>query len=229
MIGFLKHWREARAQAAAKRAELESRFNAFLRETQPLVPRGSKHPTAALYRHAWKRASVLGFLYQQRLDERLTAQFKELEKLAGERYFEVAPVTLYGKAPLMLAGKSSDRLLEFETQRLFPTEGKQQRIRPLACIYIGRCKQGRVYVGQTVGPPEGRWLQHRVGRTGPYKKEDKYVKWEVIEEAVDPAKLNERESYHIGFYNADKEGYNDTRGNHLGAYERGRAERLRKS
>jgi hypothetical protein len=105
-----------------------------------------------------------------------------------------------------------DGLLEFEKQRLFPSEEKQ-RIRPLACIYIGTCDQGRIYVGQTVGAPESRWVQHRFGATGPFKKGVQYVEWKVIEGGIDPAKLDERESYYIGLYDANKTGYNDTQGN----------------
>jgi hypothetical protein len=80
-------------------------------------------------------------------------------------------------------------------------------------------------VGQTVGPPEYRWVRHRLGSTGPFKKGKQYVEWKVVEGPIDPGKLDERESYYIGLYNADKEGYNDTRGNDWQAYERGQAER----
>jgi len=109
--------------------------------------------------------------------------------------------------------KTAARLLEIEKQRLFPTEGKQ-RIRPLACIYIGTCeKTGRVYIGQTVGPPRFEGFSIVVAGTGPFKKGALYVQWRTLEGPVDPAKLNERESYYIGLYNADQEGYNDTKGN----------------
>ena len=227
IAGFFKRWRNARAEAAAKRAGLRSNFESFLRETELLVPQGSKHPKAALYRHAWKRAAVLGFIHQQRSDQTLTIQFKEFEKLAAKQYFKVAPETLYGKAPLKMGEKTATRLLEFEKARLFPTEREQVRARPLACIYIGTCENGRVYVGQTVGPPEVRWVQHRFGGTGPFKTVELYVEWKVVEGEIDPAKLDERESYYIGFYNADKEGYNDSKGNDWKAYERGRGERNR--
>jgi hypothetical protein len=118
------------------------------------------------------------------------------------------------------------RLLEIEMQRLFPSR-ENQRARPLACIYIGRCEQGRAYVGQTVGAPESRWVQHRFGGTGPFKKGEQYVRWEVIEGSIDPAKLDELESYYIGFFDANKNGYNDTQGNDWRAYQRGQADRLK--
>ncbi len=223
--GFFKRWRDARADAAVKRAEFDRIFEDFLRETAPLVPQDSKHPKAALYRHAWKRAAILGIIYQQRLDDLLAARFKEFETRAATRYFKVAPDGLYGKAPLRMSEKTGTHILEFEKQRLFPTEGRPARARPLACIYIGTCEQGHVYVGQTVGAPESRWVQHRFGGTGPFKKGALYVKWKVIEGEVDPSILDERESYYIGLYDANKNGYNDTIGNNWQAYERGQAER----
>jgi hypothetical protein len=222
LAGFFQRWRDARAEAAAKHADLQLRFESFLLETEPFVPE-SKHRKAALYRHAWKRAAVLGIIYQERSDPALAAHFAELEKLAGERYFQVAPQTLYGKPPLQMGEKTGARLLEIERQRLFPCEEKQ-RIRPLACIYIGICEQGRVYVGQTVGAPESRWVQHRFGGTGPFKKGMQYVEWKVIEGGIDPAKLDERESYYIGLYNAYTKGYNETQGNDWRAYQRGQAD-----
>jgi hypothetical protein len=187
----------AREGAVKERAEFGAIFNSFLLETKPLVSPGSRHPEAALYRHAWRRAAILGIIYQQRSDPVRTEQFRELEKIASKRYFEVAPSGLYGKAPLVMNERSGIRLLEFEKKRLFPTENKQGRNRPFACIYIGTCA-GRAYVGQTVGAPEYRWTQHRFGRTGPFKNGELYVDWKVIEGEVDLPKLNERESYYIG-------------------------------
>lgn len=224
-VGFLQRWRDARAKAAAERADLQRHFDIFLRETEPFVPK-SPHPKAALYRHAWKRAAVLGIIHQQQSDHARAAHYQQLEKLAGEQYFKVAPETLYGKAPLRMGEKTGMRLLEMEMQRLFPTREKQ-RARPLACIYIGTCDQGRVYVGQTVGAPEYRWVQHRCGGTGPFKKGEQYVRWEVIEGGIDPAKLNEREAYYIGLYDAHQNGYNETEGNDWQAYQRGVADRSR--
>jgi hypothetical protein len=223
--GFFRRWREARAEAAAKHAEFERLFDDFLRETAPLVPKNSSHPKAALYRHAWKRACVLGIIYQQRSDELLAGRFREFETHAAKRYFEAAPKGLYGKAPLQFGEKTGARLLEFEKRRLFPSDEK--RPRPLACIYIGECENERVYVGQTVGAPESRWVQHRFGGTGPFKTGALYVRWKVVEGESDLSKLDERESYYIGLYDANKNGYNDTMGNDWQAYERGCAERYK--
>ena len=232
MAGIIRRWLDARAEAAAKRAELQNLFESFLQETEPLVPQASKHPKAALYRHAWKRACVLEILYQHNSSaspdyQKLASRYGEFRAIASEKYYRVAPEGPYGKRRLEMGEKAATRLLEFEAQRLAPTEVRQTRFRPLACIYIGRCEQGRVYVGQTVGPPESRWVQHRTGSTGPFKDGERYVEWKVVEGPIDPAKLDERESYYIGLHNADVEGYNDTKGNDWQAYERGRAERKR--
>jgi hypothetical protein len=225
--GIIKRWRHTRAEAAAKRSELEQLFESFLHETEPPSPQAPKHPKAALYRHAWKRAAVLEIIYQQKADQSLAIQFRDFQQLASSRYYKVAPDGPFGKVKLVMGEKAAARLLEFEIQRLSPIKGKQAS--PLACIYAGICEQGRVYVGQTVGAPEARWVQHRFGRTGPFKGEQQYVEWKVVEGAIDPAKLDERESYYIGFYAADTEGYNATRGNDWRAYERGQAERDRLS
>jgi hypothetical protein len=108
--GFFQRWRTARAEAAAKRADLQRRFDAFLLETEPFISE-SPYPKAALYRHAWKRAAVLGIIYQRLSDPARVAHFRELERLAGERYFQVAPETLYGKAPLRMGDKDWDASL----------------------------------------------------------------------------------------------------------------------
>ena len=65
IAGLFKRWREARVEATAIRAHLQSLFESFLLETQPLVPRAPKHLEAALYRYAWKRAAVLEVLHQR--------------------------------------------------------------------------------------------------------------------------------------------------------------------
>ncbi len=229
MIGLIKGWLERRAKAASQRKELMQKFESFLEETAPLVPRENKHPKAALYRHAWRRATVLNFLYKERSNQHLADQYSQLEKFAGERYFSVAPETLYGKAPLQMGEKTATRLLEFERRRLFPNEVKSPP-RPLACIYMGKSiEDGRVYVGQTVGAPEFRHSQHRENRTGPFKDGNKYVEWKIIEGEVDPTKLNERESYWIGYYDAYKAGYNDTTGNNWQAYKRGQSDRSKRT
>ena len=52
VVGFYKRRRDARAEAAAKRAQLQRNFESFLRETEPLVPQGSYAASAGLTRFA---------------------------------------------------------------------------------------------------------------------------------------------------------------------------------
>lgn len=72
-----------RKQRAAARRSLEAKFEAFLAETQPLVPIAQKHPQAALYRHAWKRAKVLQLICQGVPDPKRVAVFSELADLTA--------------------------------------------------------------------------------------------------------------------------------------------------
>lgn len=222
---FFKSWREARAKAAAEREFAERQFESFLDETKPLVPRAPKHPFAALYRHAWKRAAVLEILYQQRSDARRASLYRQFQKLAADQYYPVAPVGPYGRVPLRMKAAAATRLLVAESQRLSPKKSKGQGRPSSACIYRGTCKAGRAYIGQTQEAPERRWIQHRAEGTGPFKNGSQYVDWDVVEGEVPSGKLDERESYYIGLFDAFENGYNDTRGNDWEAYGRGCAAR----
>ena len=121
---------------------------------------------------------------------------------------------------------SGNKWWKLNCEGLFRKSSKS-RAADRGCIYIGKCDQGRIYIGQTVGAPEIRWVQHRIAGTGPFKDGEKYVEWSVLEKEVEPGKLNEREAYYIGFHNADREGYNETSGNDRAAYLRGTADRER--
>ena len=151
------------------------------------------------YRHAWRRAVILSRFYEINENKELEEKYKQFALEASDRYLQEAPETLYGKPPLKIGDRVWKQMVEVELRRLVPEEFDKPRARPLACIYIGKCRQGRVYVGQTVGAPELRWLQHRIAGTGPFKDGDKYVKWMVLEEEVEPGKLNEQEAYYMAF------------------------------
>ena len=219
--GFIRRFLDSRAAASAKRDEFIKRFDEFLGELVPYSVGGLSHKD---YRHAWRRAVILSRFYEIYENNELQEKYKQFALEASDRYLQKAPDTLYGKPPLKMGDRVWKQMVEIELRRLVPEEFEKPRARPLACIYIGKCKQGRVYVGQTVGAPELRWLQHRIAGTGPFKDGDKYVKWTVVEEEVEPGKLNEREAYYIGLYHADLEGYNETAGNDQSAYLRGKTE-----
>jgi hypothetical protein len=128
MIGKLfKRWREVRAATAAERAQVELKFESFVRETLPLVPTASKNPVAALYRHAWKRAAVLEILYQRNADEAQAALYREFQKLTSKQYYRVAPVGPYGPIRLRIEAAAANRLLQEETRRLSPGSATGQR------------------------------------------------------------------------------------------------------
>lgn len=221
-------WRKRRVRAAAKRARVQQLFESFVHETKPLVPRAPKHPEAALLRHAWKRAVVLEILYQRLNDEENVCLYRDFQELASERCYRIAPVGPYGTVQLRMAKQAAIRLLHSEIDSLSSSKDRRRKLRPLACIYIGTCEQGRVYVGQTVEAPEKRWIQHRIESTGPFKRGAQYVSWSIAEGSVTPERLDERESFYIELHNAYESGYNDTRGQDWSAYERGKAERLKR-
>ena len=214
-------WRQARARAAAEREFTERAFASFLKETKPLVPRAPKHYFAALYRHAWKRAAVLEILYQRESDAGRALLYRQFQKLAAARYYPVAPAGPYGRRPLRMGAAAAMRLLEAESRRMSPQKGTRRARQSSACIYRGTCEAGRVYIGQTQEAPERRWIKHRAEGTGPFKNGSQYSNWDIVEGEVPPQKLNERESYYIGLFDTFENGYNDTRGNDWGAYERG--------
>lgn len=223
----LQRWKHRRAEASAERARVQRLFSTFLQETKPLVPRAPKYPEAALLRHAWKRAVVLEIIYQRRAEEGGAQLYSRFQELAADQYYRIAPSGPYGTVQLTMCPKAAVQLLQSEIERLSRPGRSREKERPLACIYVGICEEGRVYVGQTVDAPEKRWIQHRAESTGPFKRGARYVQWKVIEGGVNPRQLAERESFYIGFYDAYANGYNDTRGNDWAAHERGRSAKER--
>ncbi len=217
---FFKHWRQRRKEAAAEKARIERLFDGFLAESRPLAPRARKHQEAAVYRHAWKRSAVLEVLYQREMDDKKVLLFRAFQQLAADRYYRMAPVNAYGTVRLKIESEAAERLLEAEAKRLSPQPAKKPP--PTACIYLGRCEEGRVYIGQTIEVPERRWVQHRVEGTGPFKDGAQFPHWEVLEGNIPKGHLDERESYYIGLLDTFQNGYNETRGNDWDAYERGR-------
>ena len=234
--------KERRVAANAKRVARHEFLKSFVDQTRPLVPRASVHPDAALYRHVWKRAVVLKAMCEANSQEpavegltkmaELGEMWSDVANVAAQRYYACAPETLYGKRKLELSPDGFARVLDDEKKYgLLKHLWEPKRTgepRPYACIYMGTCEKGFVYVGQTVGPLEVRAYQHRQEGTGPFKNGEQYVTWSVVEGRVDPTKLDELEAYYIGFYDSHKSGYNDTRGNDQPAYLRGQSDRQKK-
>lgn len=199
----------------------------FLTESQQTTPSASKHPKAALFRHAWKRATVLEQIYKNSNNLEKQLLYHELKEKSAREYDSVAPTGPYGKIRLKCSNSQFCDLLKIENKRLTPTKKKTQETKILACIYIGIDKDNRVYIGQTVNEPEFRWTQHRKDKTGPFKDGQPYIRWEVVKGSVCVTKLDYWESYYIGLFNAYKCGYNGNRGNNSEAYDKGCLDRLR--
>lgn len=227
--GFAPGWKSRRADAAVKRAEVEATYQSFLQETRPLAPTAEKHPEAALYRHAWKRALVLEILYDKHLKDAAKLEyFKNIQECARRDYFRVAPENLYGTVPLKISRKACSSMLKEELARLSPALIRpSRRDVTLACIYLGVDSDTKQpYIGKTSGEPEFRWMEHRKCGTGPFKSRANYAEWRVLELNLPLADLDRWEAYYIGLFNACEAGHNDTRGNDATAYQQGVKKRL---
>lgn len=226
---LINNWKKKRAERAIERERINYLFEQFLIETRPLTPKASKYPEAALLRHAWKRAAILSYLFRDIPDSERGYLYKNFAEIAARKYYRIAPENAYGKIQLKIEPGAAQKLLDKEKELLFPQKIKPTLSRELACIYLGTDDHGNCYIGQTLGAPEFRWVQHRANNTGPFKKGETYVKWEVLERNVNPSDLNTKESYYIGFYDSLFNGYNDTRGNDFVAYEKGLSENRAKT
>lgn len=226
---FIDGWKKKRLERVIERKRLNDLFEKFLIETQPLTPKASKYPEAALFRHAWKRAAILSYLFKDIPNSEKGYLYSNFAKIAAERYYRIAPEGAYGKISLKIEPDAASKLLEKEKGLLFPQKIVPSHSQELACIYLGVDDRGRYYVGQTLGAPEFRWVQHRANNTGPFKKGAAYVEWKILERNVDPSDLNKKESYYIGLYNSMVNGYNDTRGNDSASYENGLSENRTKT
>lgn len=226
---FINNWKKKRIERVIEQKRLNDLFEKFLVETQPLAPKAPKYREAALLRHAWKRAAILSYLFKDIPNSEKGYLYSNFAKIAAKKYYHVAPENAHGTVQLKIEPDAAQKLLEKEKELLFPQKVVPIPSRELACIYMGTDDHGKCYIGQTLGAPEFRWVQHRAGNTGPFKKGAAYVKWEVLERNVSPSGLNRKESYYIGLYNAFSNGHNDTRGNDLVAYEKGLSENRTKT
>jgi len=115
---FIENWKRKRVARAEARKRIEELFEKFLLETKPLTPKASKHPEAALYRHAWKRAVVLSYLFKKTLNSERAELYKNFAQIAAKRYSRVAPQNLYGTVSLRMTPETMTKLLEKEQRIL---------------------------------------------------------------------------------------------------------------
>src|SRR3989338_10144682 len=117
---FIDNWKIKRVERAIERKRLNDLFEKFLIETQPLTTKASKHPEAALLRHAWKRAAILSFLFKDIPNSEKGYLYKNFAEIAAKRYYRIAPENAYGKVQLKIEPDAASKLLEKEKELLFP-------------------------------------------------------------------------------------------------------------
>lgn len=115
---FFENWKRKRAERAEVRKHVEALFEKFLLETKPLTPKASKHPEAALYRHAWKRAIAISYLFEKTSNSEKGELYKNFAQIAAKKYSRVAPLSLYGTASLRMTPEAMMKLLEKEQRML---------------------------------------------------------------------------------------------------------------
>ncbi|MBI4929499.1 MAG: hypothetical protein HY841_01965 [Bacteroidetes bacterium] len=115
---FIENWKRKRAERAEERKRIEALFDKFLLETKPLTPKASKHPEAALYRHAWKRAVALSYLFEKTSNSEKSELYKNFAQIAAKKYSRVAPSSLYGTVSLRMTPEAMMKLLEKEQRML---------------------------------------------------------------------------------------------------------------
>ncbi len=115
---FIENWKKKRLERAEARKHLEELFDKFLLETKPLTPKASKHPEAALYRHAWKRAVAISFLFDKTSNQERSELYKDFARLAAKKYSRIAPQSLYGSVSLKMTPDAMLKLAEQEKRML---------------------------------------------------------------------------------------------------------------
>jgi len=230
IVNAIKKAKERRLAKKAEKQRLNQLFDSFAEETRPFVPKAPNNPLAALYRLCWKRAIVLQDIYNEEGNnpEKVNL-YKQFQKIAVDRYSPIAPENAYGRVYLKINGEAQKKMKIQELKRMQPDrQSKIKRNLELSCIYRGKDTiQQKSYIGQTSGNPETRWKEHRSNGSGPFKNGASYATWTVLKEKVPKAKLDELESYYIGFYNAYDDGHNETCGNDWQAYQRGLSDKYK--
>jgi len=115
---FIENLKRKQAERAEARKRIEELFEKFLLETKPLTPKASKHPEAALYRHAWKRAVALSYLFEKTSNSERSELYKNFAQITAKRYSRVAPQNIYGTVSLRMTPENMMKLLEKEQRML---------------------------------------------------------------------------------------------------------------
>jgi hypothetical protein len=193
-------------------------FRAFVEDSKLSCPKDKGYPDATLYRHIWRRAVVLQTHIAQTDQEKQI--LKNIREIAARNYYACAPQNAYGTVALKITPNQIFEYLKREQSQTKNTNHWDTK--HFACIYVGRTKDGRMYVGKTINEPERRWVEHRKMGTGPFKDGKDYAEWSVVRGNVQLEELDYWEAYYIGYYNTYEEGYNENPGNDKTAYAQGK-------
>lgn len=117
---LIDDWKKKRIERALEQKRLNDLFEKFLVETRLLAPNAPKYPEAALLRHAWKRAAILGYLFKDIPNSGTGYLYSNFAEIAAERYYRIAPVNAYGKVQLKIEPDAAQKLLKKEKELLFP-------------------------------------------------------------------------------------------------------------
>ena len=115
LLKFFRDWQFRREQRRLERERSEASVAAFVADSEPDAPTASKHPEAAKYRFAWKRAVALQEIYAERSDAARVEFYTRVRKRLAEAYFAVAPDGPYGKRKLEI---QPDAFLKLKTSEL---------------------------------------------------------------------------------------------------------------
>jgi hypothetical protein len=115
---LIENWKKKRTERAEEQKRINDLFERFLLETKPLTPKASKHPQAALYRHAWKRSVALILLFKDSKNPESEILYKKFADIAAKRYDEIAPDGPYGKVRLKMTPEAVPKLMKKEAQNI---------------------------------------------------------------------------------------------------------------
>ncbi len=122
IFAFIKNayirWQISREERRAHRKFIQEKFEDFLNETKPEVPKAPKYPEAALYRHAWKRAAALSVISKRAGLDKMSEYYSQFAHLAAAKYSHVAPSGPYGPVKLNLSYSAFLKLAESEVDRI---------------------------------------------------------------------------------------------------------------
>jgi len=118
LLRLFREWRLERERARLERERFEAWVAAFVADSEPDAPLASRHPAAAKYRFAWKRAVALQEIYAERSDQGQVDFYRKVRSRLADAYYAVAPQGPYGRRRLDLQPAAFEKLKVAELGRL---------------------------------------------------------------------------------------------------------------